>query len=433
MKDEDKSFLKSNAVVFISNLITSVGSYIIVILASRILQTDYSSWVALSGAVSIFATFTNGVQTSTTKNISKNSDNPSQVINLIEFYDQNLFKLLLLGVLISPVIALILNSFRVDFSFLVVFLISLHFFCSPFFSYKQFALLSLSRTWEYSILNVISAFFRLIFSFLILILGFKLLALPAGLILSLVIVFYISTIFLTNHLKKILNQKESSKEMKNTTPIKFNSEIKHLVLNTLSTLGLILFLNIGPIIIQLSNLKNESKDLLAILFSFGQIIHFGAISAVGTLIVSAAKSSNKNIYLWSVGIVGSISGFIACLFLFFGKAIMEIFGREQFSWAIWLVFLYAIYILLYNIIFVTIQYQISRNQYLSSWVLILGVITQLSYLFLTNLGIFKFQLLSNSSNLETTNQLLPYIVLNIATAAVTLILTIFLARKNPNN
>lgn len=433
MKDEDKSFLKSNAVVFISNLITSVGSYIIVILASRILQTDYSSWVALSGVVSIFATFTNGVQTSTTKNISKNSDNSNKVINLIEFYDQNLFKLLLLGVLISPVIALILNSFRVDFSFLVVFLISLHFFCSPFFSYKQFALLSLSRTWEYSILNVISAFFRLIFSFLILILGFKLLALPAGLILSLVIVFYISTIFLTNHLKKILNQKESSKEMKNTTPIKFNSEIKHLVLNTLSTLGLILFLNIGPIIIQLSNLKNESKDLLAILFSFGQIIHFGAISAVGTLIVSAAKSSNKNIYLWSVGIVGSISGFIACLFLFFGKAIMEIFGREQFSWAIWLVFLYAIYILLYNIIFVTIQYQISRNQYLSSWVLILGVITQLSYLFLTNLGIFKFQLLSNSSNLETTNQLLPYIVLNIATAAVTLILTIFLARKNPNN
>ena len=203
-------------------------------------------------------------------------------------------------------------------------------------------------------------------------------------------------------------------------------EVKHLILNTLSTLGLILFLNIGPIVIQLSNLQNQSKDLLAILFSFGQIIHFGAISAVGTLIVSAAKSSNKNIYLWSVSIVTSISVFITSLFLFFGKTIMEIFGRGQFSWAIWLVFLYALYILLYNIIFVTIQYQISRNQYLSSWVLLFGVISQIGYLFLTNQKIIQLQN-------ETTSQILPYIFINIVTAALSLGLILVFPRSRSNN
>ncbi len=426
MQNQDKSFLRSNAIVFVSNLITSVGSYIIVVLASRILKTDYSAWIALSGAVNILATFTNGVQTSITKSISQNSKNPHQVVNLIKFYDKSLSKLFLFGVLVSPVIALMLNSFRIDFDFLVVFLISLHFFSSPFFSYKQFVLLSVSKTLEYSVLNILSIFFRLGGSFLILILGLKLLALPIGLILSLVIVFYISTIFLNNYLKKVLNTNDYEKEEENIVPIKLNAEVKHLILNTFSTLGLILFLNIGPIVIQLSNLQNQSKDLLAILFSFGQIIHFGAISAVGTLIVSAAKSSNKNIYLWSVGIVGSISIFITSLFLFFGKTIMEIFGRGQFSWAIWLVFLYALYILLYNIIFVTIQYQISRNRYLSSWVLLLGVISQLVYLFLTNQKIIQLQN-------ETTSQILPYIFINIVTAALSLGLILVFPRSRSNN
>ena len=106
MQNQDKSFLRSNAIVFVSNLITSVGSYIIVVLASRILKTDYSAWIALSGAVNILATFTNGVQTSITKSISQNSKNPHQVVNLIKFYDKSLSKLFLFGVLVSRLLKL---------------------------------------------------------------------------------------------------------------------------------------------------------------------------------------------------------------------------------------------------------------------------------------------------------------------------------------
>jgi O-antigen/teichoic acid export membrane protein len=364
MFSASSGFIKDSGLLFGINIINAILNYgVTIFVANKLGQDSYSLWTALIGIIAILSTVSSGIMTEFTKQsarIAKKSK--EEAVYYYRYFQKRMLALSVLGLIISPVFGLTLSAMFSKGSVLLFgFVIVLVVFQLTQSINSQFFLAILDLK-KFIALSLFSTIFKAVFIVAIIFTGFGVYALPISLILVQILGFIMGTFFI-----KSLNI--TSPEIKKDYHI--FQHVKGVAFITVILFCLALFLNSGPIISE-KIFDTQEKDILAILFNFGQIIHFGATATLSGLIIYASRDSSKKIVATAYLMVGSISVGVGVIFTLFGSFIMRLFGRPQYVDQLPLILYYSLFIALYNLIFVSVQYLIARNEYKPLYVFILG-------------------------------------------------------------
>ena len=354
-----KAFLKDSSLLFVSNIINAALNYgLIIFVSNKLLPGNYSLWTAITGVVAILLTFSAGIMTEFNKTASVLAKD--SIHNAFEFYYyflDKVLKVLTFGLILAPIFTLLLMYILGNGSFWLLALVILNVYLQIILGINNNFVISLLEINKFMVLTFVVTAMKFIATILLIFGRVEVIALPLGLIISELVGLSLGVYYL----KKIKSQAKNDSQQ-----IKHVFKIFDHVQGTLKTVVIMFFLsmllNAGPIIAERYFGKSD-KDILAILFNFGQIIHFGAVAFLSGLVTHASRSENKKIFYSALGIVISISFFIGFLFSFFGEFMMRLFGRGQYANQIGLILLYSVFILFYNVIFVCVQYLIIKNKY----------------------------------------------------------------------
>ena len=376
-------FAGSAAILFVSNITVAVFNYSIVILAGRILGNNYSLWTALNSIITILMTINIGLYSNIMRTVARlyKQKDYEGIIKYYAWYRKVLGQLVFVGLMLSPFLAYLINFGVSGASLIVSELIVVFVFLNILLGVQQNFLIGTLQNKTFAISMVIANFMRLLATGIILTTRHDLGALPLGLIASTIMVELISNYFWQK--RKIELTAQITNLDTSTFVINSTIEVRGSIITIISMVLLSSLLNINPILIQNSNFSNTDKDLMAVLFNFGQIIHFASIAGLTGLIAYCANSTNKRIYLLAIGLATSVTAGVCVAFFVLGKYIFEVFGRAQYASQINWIFLYAIFIAAYNIIYVSIQYLIAQRQFIQIWIALFGLtlIVLLNYLF----------------------------------------------------
>jgi hypothetical protein len=439
------SFLQSSAMIFVVNIVIAVFNYSILVFASRILVTDYSVWTALSGLIAILLTPINGISANINRQVADYAKNsPEKILSYYKTYQHTFQKFLLPTLLVSPVFALILQLFVSGTNFALSLVTVIYLLITIYCNIRQNVLMGALQIRSFSIVMLTGALLRLVPSLGLLFLGFGLWALPVGLLISNLSIFVISGYFLNQYFD---NEKFSIGKLPldkglaakadwgykldklpdgdteaASTPINWKTELLGLGLTTASLFFLNTILNLIPIISQNSSFSTDSKNLISVLFSFGQIIHFGSIAPLTSLISHISGSDKpKKILLNAVAISAIISVGVGVLFTFFGQSLLSLLGRTQYNWAIPLIVLFALFIALYNFIYISTQYFIAKHYYRPILSIVPGLIVLLGFGVWQKLGVFNLGLnwaLTYFSQTPIILEVWPFLICCLASGVV---------------
>ncbi len=349
-------FLRSSAIVFASSLSVGVLNYILVIFASRALGQEYSTWTALSGIVAMLATFNSGLFTEINKTFAKFAkESPGKALSFYDYLMKKARTFLLFGIIGAPLLGLILKAITNTGTTPILAVLAVGVFLGIYTGLNRFLLLGMLHNLKFGAVNLMTGLARFIPTLILFNLGIKIWALPIGLLTSQIFAYLLALYYI----KKIKKH-----EKPDSTKHKFKLK-PYLTASLKSTAILFLLatsLNIAPVISE-STLSESNKDLFAVLFNFGQIIHFGSVAFTQAIVVHAARSKTNNIYFFSIGLMALLTSSIAGIFYFFGDFMLGLFGRAQYTDQISLVLYYSIFIALYNVIFISVQYLLSHSRY----------------------------------------------------------------------
>ena len=172
---------------------------------------------------------------------------------------------------------------------------------------------------------------------------------------------YALAVWYIRHIKQHVAHKNAGREK---TPYQFRLR-PHLLASVKSTAILFClasFLNLAPILSE-RTLSVADKDLFAVLFNFGQIIHFGSTAFTQAIVVHAARSTGNKIYYFSIGLMTLLTSLIGSLFYFFGDFMLGLFGKSQYVDSLDLILYYSLFIVFYNVVFISVQYLLSHSKY----------------------------------------------------------------------
>lgn len=349
-------FLRSSAIVFASSLSVGVLNYLLVIYASRALGEDYSTWTALSGIVAILATFNTGLFTEINKTFASFSkESPTKAL---EFYDFLMLKartFLFIGIIGAPLLGLILQIIFHTGTTPILAVLAVGVFLGIYTGLNRFLLLGMLHNLKFGIVNLTTGLARFIPTVILFNMGIKIWALPIGLLTSQIIAYFVAVYYIHKIKKKVSPSKTKHKFY--LKPYLIASLKSTFILFLLATI-----LNIAPVISE-SNLSNQSRDLFAVMFNFGQIIHFGSVAFTQAIVVHASRNKNNKIYFFSIMLMGVLTSLIAGIFFFFGDFMLGLFGRSGYIDKVSLILYYSVFIALYNIVFISVQYLLSHSKY----------------------------------------------------------------------
>jgi hypothetical protein len=168
------------------------------------------------------------------------------------------------------------------------------------------------------------------------------------------------------------------------------------------------------IILSRTFLTNEQNNQYGIISTFGQIAHFGPVSFSALVIPFSSGKDHKNIYKMSLIAVIGLSLLVTLIFVLFGNLILVSFDKAIYLPLLPLIIIYSIFILFYNICFISVNYLISRSNY--------KIIKQL--LVITGLYILTFSTVANINFSDLYNHLFTLISTSLAYCIIcTIILT----------
>lgn len=408
------SFLQSAGLIFISNILVAIFNYTIVAVASRKLIDSYSLWTALSGLIAILSTPANGVYTSVTRtsaSLSKtglSNQSLSQVKSYFWAYQKKVMSYWKIAIVLLPFLAYLLVVVISGISYWIALLTISYLMLSVYFGIHHNVLLGLLKIREYALTNTISACIRLVVAVSLILMGGQIWALPIGLMINSIAIYFLGSYFLK---QVYLTFAVRTTGTTSTLIIDLQEEIISIFFTTGGIFLLNTLLYIGTITVQNSSLSIESKDILAIFFNFGQIIHFGSIAALGALVAQAAHTNSKKIYFVSLSMTLGATVVITGGFYLGGSTILNLFGRPQYTWLIGFIPLYAVFICLYNIIYVSVQYLIAQHSYRPILWLLVGIVAIISFPFTS-----KYIVLSQGLDLDFVRFIMLSILAGIITA-----------------
>ncbi len=434
--NQSKQFLFSSGVVFIGNIFTAFLNYSLIILVSRYLSGDYSIWTSLTSFLAISSTVsatltTNLVRQVTLHQSSNKTNSKSDAQSYLLKYQSFIGRIILNPLVITSfLISLGWGVYTANTNWLILTTLLIYQVAGLYVSLQHNYLMGILKVIPFSISGIVSTLVRFGVTFGFLALGFGLWALPLGLMISLGSLWLITYIFVGNY----YHHNSLSRATCNSN-LKLNprSEFVSLLLTMAALFLLSSVLNISPVISQLASISPASKDLLAILFNFGQIIFFGSTACLGTLVAYTAKKDSKLIFGLACVLVSLFGIGFGVIFSLFGNQLMILFNRANYNWAIPLIIIYAIFVAIYNVIYVAGQYSIAKHHYRLLGSLILAVIIPFGYLLPINfatLPVFDFAItlvnqFSDRLHFNQIRVIVPLILLHIIGSLLALIPILF--------
>lgn len=348
-------FVRDSSYFYIINILVGLLNYIMIIVVSHHLAGELSSWTALSSWILLIFTFLKGLVTPIGKTISAYSlENQKYVQSYFSFIQKNFFWINLTLSSLPLLIWFIFTGFGYKSSWEIYLLISFVIYSHLSISVNSQFLLGVLNTSRSAQITLISGIARFVFTMILIYLGFGLYALFLGYILSYFSVFIIIKKYVSSHVYDV-NQEEK----KFTLSAHLQDSMKVL----LSMLLLALILNMDVILADFFMPKNQA-DLFAVLSNFGQIIFFGSTAFMNAFIVYIVRSKDLRAYLQTLSAV-TFFGVCAGIFLWlFADQAFSLFNRPEYLGKSGLIALYSVFITLYNIVFVSINFLISKSCYL---------------------------------------------------------------------
>ncbi len=424
-KVQSNSFLKSSGIVFIVNLIVATINYTVPIIVRNITDKDFfPKWIALNSTIAISLVIYVALQAEFTKKISAHHTQNSDITakNYLNFMKRGLLKIFLFSIPILPFIIWVVRFASPSDSWILATTIVANLFLQSYAVLHSSYLLGMLKIKDFSIGILLSTFSRPLATTAMLLVGLDLYALPLGYMIFALVLLSHSLWVIRRYDREKKLQEDKNFVCKNpssdkTTVFDLTTEFISISKTVFVFFVLSAFLNVSAIIAE-RNLQNEDRDLFAVLFTFGQIIHFGSIAFLGAFVAYSAKGRNIKLYLTSVAAVSMIALAIGIGFWLFGPILLAIMNSTEYISQIYTILYFSIFVALYNIIFVSSQYLVSQNDYGTIFILVFFLIIQTVVLInpvligLAGLSLFQFVTINNVIALITTTALVLKILLD---------------------
>jgi hypothetical protein len=348
--NDNRSFLHSSAIIFFTNILIAICNYLITIFASNKIGNNYSSWVAITGFLAFLGTFGNGMFIYLSSELAKYSSLSEKISFANKFSDFVISRWYYSFVFIPIITILGMFFFKIELYILI--LLSTYIFLSYYFGLKQNILLGCVMIPEYAISNTLSTVVRLIVTITLVNMKFGLASLIYGLVANMLVYWALSSYYFSKFTKNIEKK-----------PINFNFDSKSIINISLYLILISFILNWLVVIINSnSTFSIEDKLLFSVIFTFGQILHFGSISGLDALAVYSSKDKTNKHYLFSlaVSVALSLLGTVAILIL--QKPLFSLFGRQVYPGFVQYFSIYAMFIMIYNALYIQIQYLIASRR-----------------------------------------------------------------------
>ena len=376
----NSSFVRSNGVLFIANILNGLINFGIIFFAeAKLTKANFSLWVAISGVLAVFQGPISGLSTHLVRKIA-NLDHINQSV-LTSYYNQFkalMIKVFVVLVVLSPALGYLINyifNYNDLFSsWLIIAFISFQLLLST----NQQILLGRLKIWRYVASLLSYGFIRLLLTVGLVLIGFGVPTLPFAMFIAAVIAFVIG-----EWLAKPVLDEIKSEHGYNIQPIQ---EFKSTFWTGLVLQLLLIFMNLG-VLTGTNFLDKDSLYIYSLVYSFGQIVHFGAASSLGSFISHSARKHDKGLYLYTLNIMMGISLLISTFVIAaigFGKPLLAHLGKIVFYDNLKYIALFLVFITFYNAIYVTIQYLLSRSAFKKAGVLVIYVFLQFSGLYIFN-------------------------------------------------
>jgi len=370
-------FIKSTSLVFIINNVANVLNYATLIIVIALLKDDFGVWVSTNGFLALLSVPTSSLMAILVSKFSKLSENDphdafrfyNSFVGLLYKYKYQLLAIFILTLVVS------IQTLKFE-NITIPFLLIISIFISLLTNINQNFLLGTLEIKKYSVGVLIGAVSKFILTISLIKLGVGLISLPLGLATSSLLTLFFAGYFIHKTFAKSDADRDYSENIENDILIGGKNTLKAMVYFAI----LSLFLNID-IVLSRSLLSQDLNNKYALISTFGQIAHFGPISLTALIIPFASRKDHKNIFYISNAMI-IISGlFVTASFYFFGAVILNSLNKVSDPYTVWLIFVYSVFIMMYNLVFININYLISRLDFKPSIPLLGAVISFIFGLF----------------------------------------------------
>lgn len=349
------SFIRSSLLFSIVNLLASAIAYIIIILVSRRGGELINSWTALNNLVTIFLTFTAGFSLYYSKRISRiahknKADTDIYLVESENFLKKTALKYGWIFFAVALGLAAVLKFLT---WYQAVLIIAGVFFELWAILYRMYFLGRLEYN-QAMILTFASAVARFVGIVGLLYLGFGINSLVIGNLFGSLISVVISKMFVR------LNPVAS---------VKTEYNIAHDFVASIQASGALIMssvlLQAGQVITQgLYHTENKAvPTIITMVNIFGSMIFYGASAFLSLFVVNATRSASQTIYRKALLIISGVSILgIAAIAALWNPAV-KVLGRTEYTPYLKYFLLYSVFMLLYNLFFVSIQFMVSQYQY----------------------------------------------------------------------
>jgi O-antigen/teichoic acid export membrane protein len=390
-------FLKDSGLIFAANIANSLLNYGLVFLVARLLvKAEFAQWVTIGAFIALLTSFFSGVSLFVVKRISslEHKEKGLGVVyqRFIQFW---FFKIVLIIFILSPIFTYLIKLVLLpEQPYWLIFASLNQVFFTFVLGLSQNFLMGILVIKEFAITSILGTVTRLIFTVIMILFGFGTFALPLGAVFSGIVIYFLAE----NYIKKI---KQNSNFHIISEKDKPHFDLKQEFLGSQAT-AVFLFCLLA--IFTLPNffsdrfLNVSNKDIFATIYSFGQMIHFGPVAFLGALIPHSSRTKDKKIILQATGVTIVLT-LVAILFLFlFGGLFLKVLNRQDYQQFLPLIWVYGIFVLGYNIMFVSTQVLIAQSSFKKMLNLILILILNILLLSIIGSNILNFD-----SNFEILN------------------------------
>jgi len=371
-------FVRNSSLVFIVNNVNNVFNYVLIVIAIFYLKNDFGLWTSTTGFLAILSVPTSSFMSILTRKVSELAKTePDKVYS----YYINVFRFVrhsLVWVILGSIIIIFAMFWTLQLSnFFIPIVAILAVFTTFLYSINQNFLLGILEIPKYCWGNIINLVVKFISTTAFLILGLGVNTLPVGILLASIAsyslsLYFINSIYKTKEIKSKV-QEFNAKEILQDGSDTWKAMIYFIILA--------IFLNID-IVLSRSLLTNEQNNQYGIISTFGQIAHFGPVSFSALVVPYASRDGHKNIFKISIIAVIILSLLVTVLFTFGGELVLKTFGKSNYLTLLPLITIYSIFVLCYNLIFISINYLISRANFTFIKPIVLAIICYLILLFL---------------------------------------------------
>ena len=351
-----KDFIRNSSLVFIVNNINNVFNYVLIIVAIFYLKNDFGLWTSTSGFLAILSVPTSSFMSILTRSVSNIAKrNPDQVYN---YYIQvfKFVKSIQLWIFLAGSALTIIMFWSLSYDSVITPILAILSILAAFvYSINQNFLLGILEIPKYCWGNVVNLVVKFVSTIGFLSLGLGINTLPLAILLASIASFVLSYSFIAQLYKgKTVDP--------NIKPINILADSGDTWKAMVYFVILAIFLNID-IVLSRPLLTSEQNNQYGIISTFGQIAHFGPVSFSSLIVPYASRDGHRSVYKISILAVICLNIFVTLLFILAGPLVLNSFGKSSYYDLLPLISVYSIFVMAYNVIFISLTYLISRANF----------------------------------------------------------------------